>query len=1027
MLYPLSSIFDYCTRKRGIIKYSNHQYSHGDILIFNFPFYSIPSYFHKNLSLILVLCMVSILGFGAIHTSFGHAFVIDSSPSQSASIAASPQQIDVFFSEPVDLRYSNLKVLDSNGKQVDKGDVRYLQNDESKLTVSVPLLKDGTYTVSTNVLSQIDGHVTENAFVFAIGQAVLPTNVSSAGPSSTLYLPEALARFPTLLAQVMIVGAAFGSLWMWSPLSKIFSLTESTSKIRHIVNKNLAIYYVVASIILVSSNFAILYFQAIAINGSVLDVLGTRFGTVLLERSVISFIILGLSLYEYRQFRKKESHTFSRLESIGILTLGIILLATTSLIGHGASSKQLTPLIIDFVHNLTASIWIGGTFYLAFVLIPILKASKMNLYYKLATLSVWIPRYSTLVVTLLGILIITGPFLLYILEDNLSLVIGSLYGTFLIAKLSLAGLMVILGGYSSIFIYNRVVNLLKAAQVVGIKPSNYKLPNGESDSERKADSTIVNFRRALVIESILGIALLLSVGLLVNTGVPESEMQNMSQASNAESIEIEHYESARFVDNDTKIGLSITPFEVGNNNFKVSFLDANGNPIEVQSAEIKYRQIEKSIGPITIDLEKQSTGVFSANASFGIPGLWDMEIQGIPIKQNMSGIVASFDDLLVKPNFDELIFNVTEYPISNTTIQPLYPIYDKIRNYIWFGDTIIGSGRIFAFDINMGNYIEHKINGTSIVTLMAMDSNNSLWYVDPLTKTIGNYDPSTNLSKQFTFPTYVTPSGIAIDSSDKLWITSPGSGEVMIFDPKVGNVTQKLLINDSKARPFAIVSDPVNNLIWLTDEAGKLVKIDPANNYSITEYSPSGNKSLLSPTALLIDKSSGEIYISQHDGHRITSFNPLTKTFTDLPIINESGLPFGMAYDKYANLWVAEHTINKIAVIDTQKSKIKEITLETPAPFVQWLTSDSDGNIWFAEQRGNSIGMIEPNVGPITQQQKQEPTESPSSITTSNVGLNINYQNFVAPGILIVIILSAFMYARSVSNLKANIANISEQ
>jgi copper transport protein len=134
-----------------------------------------------------------------------------------------------------------------------------------------------------------------------------------------------------------------------------------------------------------------------------------------------------------------------------------------------------------------------------------------------------------------------------------------------------------------------------------------------------------------------------------------------------------------------------------------------------------------------------------------------------------------------------------------------------------------------------------------------------------------------------------------------------------------------------------------------------------------------------------------------------------------------------MAYDKYGNLWVAEHTINKIAVIDTQKSKIKEVTLETPAPFVQWLTSDSDGNIWFAEQRGNSIGMIEPNVGPITQQQKQEPAESPSSMTTSNAGLNINYQNFVAPVILVGIILSAFMYARNVSNLKANIANISEQ
>ena len=152
-------------------------------MILNFPFYSISSYFHKNLSLVLVLCIAILIAFGAIHTSFGHAFVINSNPSQSESIARSPQQIDVFFSEPVDLRYSHLKVLDSNGKQVDKGDVRYLQNDESKLTVSIPPLKDGTYTVSTNVLSQTDGHVTDNAFVFAIGQGVLPqTNLKPLHP-----------------------------------------------------------------------------------------------------------------------------------------------------------------------------------------------------------------------------------------------------------------------------------------------------------------------------------------------------------------------------------------------------------------------------------------------------------------------------------------------------------------------------------------------------------------------------------------------------------------------------------------------------------------------------------------------------------------------------------------------------------------------------------------------------------------------------------------------------------------------------
>jgi copper transport protein len=451
----------------------------------------------------------------------------------------------------------------------------------------------------------------------------------------------------------------------------------------------------------------------------------------------------------------------------------------------------------------------------------------------------------------------------------------------------------------------------------------------------------------------------------------------------------------------------------------------NDKPIEVRSAGIKYRQIEESIGPITADLEKESTGVFVTNASFGIPGIWEMEVQGIPIKQNMSSIVALFNNLLVKPNFDGLVLNVTDYPIANFTIQPLYPIYDKNRNVIWFGDTIIGSGRIFAFNINSGNYVEHKINGTNIVTLMALDSKNSLWYLDPLTKTIGNYDPSTNLNKQFAFPGYVTPSGITIDSNDKIWITSPTSGEVIIFDPKIGNVTLKLPIGDNKGRPFAIVSDPMNNLVWVTDEGGKLIKIDSANNYSITEYSPGNNQSLQSPTALLIDKSTGQIFISEHDGHRVTSFDPLTRTFTDLPIINESGLPFGMAFDKYGNLWVAEHTINKIAVLDTQKSKVREVTLETSAPFVQWLTSDSNGNVWFAEQRGNSIGMIDPQAGPRTAQRMQVSYDV-SDQFTSNGQLSISYQNLIAPAILVVIVLSAFMYARSVSQLKFNIAKLSE-
>ena len=185
--------------------------------------------------------------------------------------------------------------------------------------------------------------------------------------------------------------------------------------------------------------------------------------------------------------------------------------------------------------------------------------------------------------------------------------------------------------------------------------------------------------------------LLASVALLVNTGLPSSEFQN-----NSANIPLPVNQnpsptglnSVSFIDNNTKVYLSIKPFTVGNNNFTVSFSDANNNPIDVDSALVKYTQIEKSIGPITADLIKTSKGVFKIQASFGIPGLWNLEVQGIPKELNLPSVVASFDNLMVKPNLNQFVFKINEYPIPGTA-RPLYPLYDVQRNVIWFGDTTI--------------------------------------------------------------------------------------------------------------------------------------------------------------------------------------------------------------------------------------------------------------------------------------------------------------------------------------------------
>ena len=114
--------------------------------------------FHQPHNLLVLLISIPltllILFPNGIPKSYAHAFTIKSDPSPSQSIPKSPSKVDVYFSEPVDLRYSRLMIIDASGKQVDNKDAHYINGDQTALSVSLPLgLKDGVYTVSTKVLS----------------------------------------------------------------------------------------------------------------------------------------------------------------------------------------------------------------------------------------------------------------------------------------------------------------------------------------------------------------------------------------------------------------------------------------------------------------------------------------------------------------------------------------------------------------------------------------------------------------------------------------------------------------------------------------------------------------------------------------------------------------------------------------------------------------------------------------------------------------------------------------------------------
>ena len=113
---------------------------------------------------IVSLLLVCVAGSARLEA---HAFLKTANPPVGSTIQTSPGEVRISFTEKIEPAFSTIKVFDSSGKEVDKGDVHVSHLDQSLMAVSLPRLQTGTYKVVWRVVS-IDTHVTKGNFTFRI-------------------------------------------------------------------------------------------------------------------------------------------------------------------------------------------------------------------------------------------------------------------------------------------------------------------------------------------------------------------------------------------------------------------------------------------------------------------------------------------------------------------------------------------------------------------------------------------------------------------------------------------------------------------------------------------------------------------------------------------------------------------------------------------------------------------------------------------------------------------------------------------
>src|SRR5210317_572814 len=166
------------------------------------------------------LIFLLVLSFISIPYVAAHPFTEETIPSLTSNAPAGTTEVIVFFSEPVDISFSELRVLDNNGNQVDNKDTNYYEG-ELSLIVTTPPLEDGVYTATTKVLSKVDGHLVPGAFLFAVGDVIVdPSMLGIEQPSELVFLPEAAARYPGIVGQTIVLGVVISSLFIWGTQNK---------------------------------------------------------------------------------------------------------------------------------------------------------------------------------------------------------------------------------------------------------------------------------------------------------------------------------------------------------------------------------------------------------------------------------------------------------------------------------------------------------------------------------------------------------------------------------------------------------------------------------------------------------------------------------------------------------------------------------------------------------------------------------------------------------------------------------------
>ena len=497
----------------------------------------------------------------------GHALLKSSDPAAGTSLSAAPDSVTITFTETPDPKLSTIRVLDSTGAPVAAGPTQVVPGAPAQLTVSLPPLQPGVYTVSWRTLSTVDGHLATGSYAFGIGVAPPPASGSSAGSvagSSQLTVLGIAGRWLMYAGLIVLLGVCW-VLLRGGPERGWPSLPD-TRPIGPMVG--------LAALAAGLGTAMVMADQIINAGVSLGDLAGTSLGSAALLR-LLPFVpgVIAFGLI-YRRHTSRAAIILLGIAALGGMTADVAL-------SHAAAGSQpLFDGIVQWLHIVAAGGWLGG----------------------LACLTIWLRRrapdetavsvmrrFSRVATVGLALIVVTGVLRAISEVGTVDNLLHTDFGLLVIAK---SVLLVVLAGLGAI---NHFVSVPRGLR-------------GLSILKRVGPSEL----------GIATLIVLLSAG-LVNLA-PPTEGATSAAPQNV-------VVSADDFGTTVHAQLTVTPGSAGFDTFALLTRDFDsGAPVVPDAVALRFALPAKpDIGSSRLDLDQQPDGSYSAQGTnLSIDGTWSV-------------------------------------------------------------------------------------------------------------------------------------------------------------------------------------------------------------------------------------------------------------------------------------------------------------------------------------------------------------------------------------------------------------------